>query len=176
MRSQHQLCIQCCCVKVNLFFSLPFLCQFHFHKRYLNIDRCGHADPESTFSPDPELIFFISCALHTFAPLWHPASVAGDQNEKQSKKGGEGEGFRGTGGAVENRVGYASKTNRAETAGQCCNNGVHLSCDGYLATGATCCQSHSNQNWAQERHRETAGLALRGSDSCIVTNVAWRFT
>lgn len=34
-------------------------------------------DPESTFSSDPELIFFISCALHTFAPLWHPASVAG---------------------------------------------------------------------------------------------------
>lgn len=84
--------------------------------------------PHKYLSPSSRTYFFISCALHTFSPLWGPARVAGratatrmKKRSKKKKKGGEGRGVS------RNRVGAASKTNRAGTAGQRCDNGPRVS-------------------------------------------------
>lgn len=189
--SVQQLCIQSCYAKENfvalIFFLLSFFpCQFHFHKRYLNIDRCDHTDPESTFSSDPELIFFISCALHTFAPLWHPASVAGgvmatrikNRAKKKKKK------VRDLGG-LEGVLRTVSAVRPKQTEQKLLASVATMGCTspamGTWPLGHWChlLPKPLHPEWAQERHRETAGLAASGSDSRTKTNklsAPWRFT
>lgn len=118
--------------------------------------------PHKYLSPSSRTYFFISCALHTFSPLWRPARVAGrataTRMKKRSKKEKKGGGGPGTVSAAPPKQTEQEPRNRWPALRQWA---ARISCDGYLAAGAARCQSHSKQN-GLERHRETAAKLWEG--------------